>query len=61
MAGVEMIERRTFLWVPCPTHFGGFREQVSMVDWIRITLQRERVILEEAGIYKSGVSFLVFI
>lgn len=51
--GVEMIERCTYPWVSRPTHFRSFQELISMVDWIRITLQRGRKALEGTEIYKT--------
>lgn len=51
--GLNIVDAEALPWSPDYFPLGTLHAEAGLVDWVRVTLQRERVALEKAGIYKA--------
>lgn len=51
--GLSMLDAEALPWSPHYFPPGTLHVEAGLVDWVRVTLQRERVALEIVGIYQA--------
>lgn len=53
LLGLNMVNFEALPWAPRHLPPGTLREEAGLVDWVRVTLRRERAALERVGIYQA--------